>query len=360
MKRFFIYINLVLAFVLIVLFLKPSSAYAVTASNTNYTFFENQANLDSNLSSVRCTGCSLPWTQCWNDQTPGQTACGTKQGCVHPDTGLPDGKSWSSYSFNEDNCRLSDALNNTCTAGYVFNSVTYSTGDKFNSDNPPVLNFGTCQGNVGNPYKTCCSGTTPVSANAFAVDPYDPLEGGCGNNTAVTCEHPTCISGTTCIDPNVQCGQAACAQLGGPTPPPSTCSGTALTCTNPQCPSGYTVIKLTSGNYVCANQSTGQIDCNVKPFCTSACPTTAPWTGEQCACGSGNVATTCASDPNKCNTCSLKYCLQYTLNLCCYYNEPTCFKNDSANCKGLNCTNDKCIPGSTRTSCSVPNVCPAP
>lgn len=367
MIKFFTYINLAFLLMLSILFLKPPSAYAVTASNINYAFFQSQTDLDSALSSVTCTGCSLPFTQCWNDQTPGQTACGTKQGCVDPSTGLPEGNSWAYYSFNSNNCRLSDASTNTCTAGFVFTSPNCSTADKYNGspDFPggdlTEARYGDCSCSAGAIYKTCCSNGSPTNTYNYtaATGQGNPLhpDAGCAGTSFPQCGgagQPTC-------------GTAACAGPSTPTPippPGNTCAGTALSCTNPQCPSGWTLIKLSNGNYVCSQGST--LDCNgtsAKPFCPSNCPSptssTSGWTGESCTCGSGNVPQACASSPSVCNSCSLKYCLQYAGTQCCYYKDPTCF-TDQNNCQNLNCGGGNCIPGSVQTTCSAANVCPAP
>lgn len=191
-------------------------------------------------------------------------------------------------------------------------------------------------------YKTCCSvgGNYPTTSCSSGVCPQGQI---------------TLANVTTCT--------TAAATPPPPTPPPL-CNGTPLNCpnnANPQCPSGYTMVKLTNGNYTCINNSTGN-PCDVAPFCPSTCPSTDGWTGQQCTCGSGNIPSTCASRPNECNTCSLTYCLIYQTNICCYWKDPNgaCFIRDPDNCKGFgNCGPDKCTPGSIRTTCSAPNVCPA-
>lgn len=375
MPRITKYICFCTGFVFFVLlsFLSTLDVEAAIAVDQNPVYYPSANTLPPNYiandpqCSNQCGSISIA-TTCWNSEAAGSTDCpdpSVRQPCSQNTSLYFQGvtATWTKFVFDSQaycakDSKRSDEFGTTCVAIYFKADNTYSTGDKYKESNPPVLDFGTCQGNVGSPYKTCCSGTTPVSANAFAVDPYDPLEGGCGNNTTVTCQHPTCISGTTCVDPNVQCGQAACAQLG--TPPP-TCQGTPLTCTSPQCPSGYTMVKLASGNYACYNNSTGTL-CETAPYCPSACPTTNGWTGQQCSGPSSpNIAQTCATDSATCNKCSSAVCTLYdpSTNLYCYYNNTSACYVDPTFCTGFgNC--GTCKPGSAKIDCSAPNVCSVP
>lgn len=337
--------------------------------------------------------CGQPVSEtCWNGSTPGvKVACG--DACVRG--GGETQRSWTRYVYAQSTCRYDPELSllfgdTVCTPMYTISGETCSTADKYNissygSGDTTMLRAGSCTCTQRELYKTCCNGTNAVDTYQAGGNPQFP-DGGCQFTTRACGSDPAIYAELGQPFTNVSCGQAACATCtagqactgtggcAGTTTCPSgsggpsscvcnaTCTGTALSCTNPQCPSGYTLIKLANGNYTCSNTSTGQLDCSgatAKPFCPTGCPTTGGYTGESCACGSGNIATTCASDP-KCNNCSLKYCLRYASTLCCYYNEPTCFKNSVDNCKNFGCGADKCIPGSTKTTCSAPNVCPAP
>src|SRR5581483_8009630 len=169
--KLFIYTCLIFLIIAVLTALKPSYSYAVQASNTSLTFFQSQTDVD-NTYPVSCTGCAIPFSECWNDQTPGQSSCGN--GCVDPSTGLAGGQSWAYYTFNNNNCRAVDASNGQCTAAFVFGTLACSTADKFNSSNPPVLNAGLCSCAVGGPYKTCCSNGSTVNATEIIYNPPNP------------------------------------------------------------------------------------------------------------------------------------------------------------------------------------------
>lgn len=362
MSKFFVYLTFFPSLIFSFLFLEVRSAYAIIANTTNYSFVQDQKSVDS-VSTVQCTGCSLAFTQCWNDATPGSTQCGTKQGCLNPDTGVPGGQPWSSYTFSNNNCRLT-GTNNACTAFFVFDTVTYSTADKYDSNNPPVMDYGTCTGNVGAPYKTCCSGITPVGANHYPLDPYPPDEADCGGNTTVTCQQPSCISNTFCKDPGIQCGQAACSQLGPP--PPIT---TTYTCNlNGQC------VQITNGQVIngqYANDPTcGGTNCNSScpnfappaPTQPVSCPagTTCKATGTpqtvQTACTGSTCSTSCSltcidSQGHTCpaTSCSTVWACQGSQ----WFNDGSYYYTCPANCPN-------CTVGQTQYQCGSQNTCRTP
>ncbi|QQG40700.1 MAG: hypothetical protein HYV37_04060 [Candidatus Levyibacteriota bacterium] len=145
--------------------------------------------------------CGLVIQQCWNSQNIGVTDCGTA--CPSDS----DTSAWSKYEYS--GC-YEDPLDPG--VGYFAwlpkSSIACSTGDKYNSSNPPVMDAGKCSAtagscDVGGAYKTCCNGTTPVSARSFPVDPFEPLEADCGSNTEVRCG----AAGEPA------CGQPACDTL---------------------------------------------------------------------------------------------------------------------------------------------------
>lgn len=162
---------------------------------------------------------------CYNSWTVGQTDCGSA---------CSDGNAWTKYS--KWGCFLTsyDPENKigTCETTYIRDDNTYSIGDKYNSNNTPVMNAGNCNTSTGGPYKTCCLGTTPVSArNICSVgsplcDPYDPPEADCGGNTTVRCGGAG----------EPACGQAACNTLY--TPPPLTCDQSCTSWTSGDCGNG--------------------------------------------------------------------------------------------------------------------------
>lgn len=110
-------------------------------------------------------------------------------------------QSWTQYKAQ---CKVIDPVNDACDYAWVTDIAVCSTGDKYNSGNPPVMNAGLCSCAVGNPYKTCCSGTTPVAASHFPIDPYNPDEAGCGGNSTAYCGYGGYPA----------CGAPACLQFG--------------------------------------------------------------------------------------------------------------------------------------------------
>lgn len=118
----------------------------------------------------------------------------------------------------------------TTSYSFIRLSNIYSTADKYNG--PPYgndaskLNFGYCDGSVGNPYKVCCNGSQPVPAYQVNLDPYSPPEGGCGNNQVYSNDPAT---GLPAAGPGLTCPQPTtcpAGQTGTPpncvTPPPPT------------------------------------------------------------------------------------------------------------------------------------------
>lgn len=360
MRKIFFVFFLEIIFLLILSSFFTPKARAVLSSyfgGTSY-YAAGSAPTTSCSNPVVCS--TQPQPSCWNNEAVNTTNCGYA---------CSAGSLWSKYALtpycvSDPNDPPPPGYDEVCVWAYVQNSTSCSTADKYNSSNTPVLNAGFCDCTVGGGYKTCCSNGSAVPANPIYYNPPQPnglVDADCSG--AYLCGQTVGSNTVVCCGGAGQpaCGAPACAGPATPgptaTPTPPTCQGTALSCTNPQCQSGYTAVKITNGNYVCANTSTGQIDCNVIPYCLTGCPTTPGYTGQSCACGSGNVARACATNSgNKCPSCSLDYCVSYTPGLCCYYHDATCF-NDSTNCGTVGCNGGGCPPNSTRTTCNGPNAC---
>lgn len=167
--------------------------------------------------------CGTWRSPCWNSQQTGVTNCGDA---------CSGGEAWSKYEYS--GCYLYLLYADYYVPVYTEPSQSYvcSTGDKYNSSNTPVMNSGNCNCSVGGAYKTCCLGTTPVSARNICsigsplCDYYDPPEADCGGNTEVRCGGPG----------EPACGQAACNTLY--TPPPQTCDQSCTSWTNSNCGNG--------------------------------------------------------------------------------------------------------------------------
>ncbi len=275
----------------------PTQVFAVTFSN-DFSNSSSAPALSPCPDSIAPLGCG--GTACWNSWAVGQTDCGTS---CPPGNG---GQAWTKYSYS--GCYLdpnSSITDPSCINWFSFSQDTCSTGDKYNSGNPPVLNAGFCDCSPGGSYKTCCSAGSTVNANHYQVDPYNPDEADCGGATTVRCGGGG----------QPACGQAACTIA----PPPPTPPPTPIPTVGP-------------------------------------CPTTAGWEGGPCTQGTTNVAEACSTSSN-CNTCSVKSCVLYTGVTYCWYNSSACY-NDPNFCSGIgNCAGKICTPGTQQTLCGTTNSC---
>lgn len=225
-----------LFFLFSILPLLIKDVHGATIGNEQY--YEKASEVPPSLQAgdSRCTDQCGIQRICWNSQSPGETDCpdpSLRQPCSSNESAyFGVTATWTKFQFSAGTeCRY-DSVNSTefnaiCVPVYLKADNTYSTGDKYDTSNPPVLKFGTCQGNVGNPYKTCCSVSTAkvVNARGFAVDPYEPLEGDCngafnpgevvGDNTVVSCGGGT----------GIECGQPACDTIRKATPTPTPAPG---------------------------------------------------------------------------------------------------------------------------------------
>lgn len=229
------------------------------------------------------------WGTCWNSASVGSTDCGTA---------CSGGNAWTKYDYSGCYYDLIDFLMLNVLPFYVISSNTYSTGDKYNSSNTPVMNAGNCNLNVGGPYKTCCLGTTPVSARNLCsagsplCDPYDPPEADCGGYTTVRCGGGG----------EPACGQAACNTLA----PPPTCNESCTSWTNSECgngSNGCSVGQMKQTRSCSSGASCDTFKCVTDGACAPPPPPpSCPATGDNCvfsqdgACYSGKA--------NNLNTCT--------------------------------------------------------
>lgn len=234
---------------------------------------------------------------CYNNQTPGAgSSCGF---------GCSAGDAWKKYSISSF-CVVNPLVNlepdQACTWARSVVALACSTADKYNFNNPPVLNAGRCTCQAGGPYKTCCSGRFTVNAILYSnTNPPNPAgpDGACGNNTPVLCGDAG----------QPACGQAACA-VSTPTPTPTPPAGCTSAPTNSP--------PKNTPQFVFGSCPNGQ-------FCSTPCSDTCTVGGQTCP------ATSCAS---------WWQCQGGTQ----WYNDGTYYPICPANC-GV------CIPGQTRTTC---------
>lgn len=262
---------------------------AATVSNGYYS---NRAEADSSNSVggviIDCTDACNANPSCWNSESVNVTNCGTS---------CDGGSAWSKYDYYR--CYQTDSSGESCKAAFVYDTNTCSTGDKYNSSNPPVLNAGFCNCSVGGGYKTCCSAGNTVSARSFNVDPYAPPEGDCGGAATVYCGGAG----------QPACGQAACA-----TPPPAaTPTPTPTPTPNPLCPG-----------------------------------TGIPQSGWGGTCGPSGAQAKLAC--GACGSCSVASCMTYSNGALCWFNGGQCY-NDPAACNTVNPCTGVCTPGRTQTIC---------
>ncbi len=132
--------------------------------------------------------------------------------------GINSPQLWSKYRFEE--CRIYFDFANLCVvAAFKKDGDVCSTADKYNYNTSTTLLPGYCDCTAGaKPYKTCCSGNTPVSAIPVNLDNRDPLEGVCPAGSVAKfcgfggypeCGAPACQTTTTTPpttgDPYPQC-----------------------------------------------------------------------------------------------------------------------------------------------------------
>lgn len=238
--------------------------------------------------------------------------------------------------------------------------------------NPACTGSTTCTGSnactAGGWYKSCCTGgETSSNPTPQGTCNVIPLQQACNPGS------PTAANVTSCTLSS--------------TPPPPT--GTTLSCSEPDCGSGGPAVRLNDGTWRCTNQnitpkcysctgsggtctssSTGTYNISTCNGQCKACPNGNGWTGEACQTQNATRAKTCATDPNKCNTCSVDYCLLYkSPSSYCWFNNGSCVTDPNL-CRGYgNCSSvtgcvdeqgDKYPIGAVRTKCSEPNACTVP
>src|SRR3989344_1006773 len=199
MKKTPFIISIILSFAF--LFFGFKQTYAATSISYDSTQPSGSLVADSN--------CNIPFTVCWNSEAARVTNCGTA--CT-------GGSAWTKYQYSA--CFRPPGSSSDFIAWVPRLTNVCSTGDKYNSSNTPVMNYGSCSCSAGTGYKTCCSGSTPVGARHYAVDPYAPDEADC--NGAYLCGQSSGGTTVVCCGGAGQpaCGQAACNSIAPPTPTP--------------------------------------------------------------------------------------------------------------------------------------------
>ncbi len=199
--------------------------------------------------------------------------------CKSTDT-LP----WSKYTFKS--CSFNSLLERYEAFADRADDVC-STGDKYNPSTPPVMNAGSCECEAKGPFKTCCSGTTQVNANSFAVDPYPPLEADCGGASTIrcgaigepACGQDACNTNAPCPDPNYpfSCNSQCWSN---PQNCPQVCTASGPECTPTPCP--YEACTQGQAQQCATSTSTKTCSFNevAKNYCWSA--TTCPISGQTC------------------------------------------------------------------------------
>lgn len=255
-----------LLFCLAFLFSAFNKAYA--ASVTNY-----YGSVPAGATSVASSFCSGGLQQCWNSWASGQTDCPSNN--PQPCNG---GSTWQKYEF--EGC-YEDPDSPPGNIRYINNltssSNVCSTGDKYSSSNPPVMNAGICNAsggvcNIGGAYKTCCNGTTPVSASIINTSPPNdflaPPEAGCGGYSTVRCDGPG----------QPACGQPACNTLA---PAATATTAPAATATSaPSCSADW--------NVTCCNGDTDYL-CDQGAFDNYN-----QWASQACSIGTRGGYGTCS------------------------------------------------------------------
>ena len=191
-KNIFLYIKLTIGFFIFLFIFLFFARNSYAAPN----YYD-----ETGATTCSCPGSPL-YLACYNDGIPGAGSnCGT---------GCNGGISWQHYSFTG---RCIKWPWNEC--GYLFlpQAAICSTGDKYNTSNPPVLKYGTCSCTTGTDYKTCCNNGSPVNASIVGPpinDNKGDEEAGCGSYTTQFCGfagYPAC-------------GAPACGPPPTPTPIP--------------------------------------------------------------------------------------------------------------------------------------------
>ncbi|HCE30858.1 TPA: hypothetical protein DEQ89_02475 [Candidatus Daviesbacteria bacterium] len=360
-------------FILLLSFISFSFFSASRTNAAPATFSSAYYNTSSDIPSqyqpsigTTCTdsqGCSDQLFYCWNDASAGSSDCGT---------GCNGGNSWRKYQ--RQGCWQTSydwqTGEEACTTTYTVNENNCSTGDKYNSDNKPVMKAGQCGCTVGGDYKTCCDGTTLRNARATDDDNLSPSEAAC-DYTAVRCGgagEPACgqsACGTPCPAKSCDYNQVDTRTTDKCTSGLLNCNGTSnasggcdyqaclntgsetggCTCVDPKysCSGSSCVLDMTNGGYASStcNSECASSTCDGCTYPQTCNPGTGAGKGIQVCKGKKNASNVCVYDSGcnpGCSTCEARYkcsgssCVadgtgDYTASTCGGSCTPTC--NDS-------------------------------
>src|SRR3989344_2180230 len=256
-----------------------------------FTFFSVSVANAETTTMIKHTNCSpIPIGQCNTTNVANNaggcgTACGNYEGGTKPPL-----ESWTKFNVKqcietETTITITDSgdivtdqpIVTDVTNEFIKIENVCATGDRYNSNDPPRLNYGTCDCNVGDPYKVCCDGSQEKAGTKLGPSgndsPYNNL-GGCGyklysNNPAtglpapgpgLTCPQPaSCPAGQTGTPPNCVAAPPPAGGIDCAVPP------NTVTCT----PSSCTAIKLASGKWQCYDSANNICDtkCSAKIIC---------------------------------------------------------------------------------------------
>ena len=266
-----------------------------------FTFFSVSVANAETTTMIKHTNCSpIPIGQCNTTNVANNAGgCGTACGNYEGGT-IPPLESWTKFNVKqcietETTITITDSgdivtdqpIVTDVTNEFIKIENVCATGDRYNSNDPPRLNYGTCDCNVGNPYKVCCDGSQEKAGTKLGPSgndsPYNNL-GGCGYKLyssdpktglpaagpRLTCPQPQCTSdlgcqGTTtytaCVNEKYQAipNDPRCAGIDCAVPP------NTVTCN----PTSCNAIKLASGKWQCYDSANNICDtkCSAKIIC---------------------------------------------------------------------------------------------